>query len=46
VLLPFFSTQSMMSQEFYQTMLDAGVDNLDAYDIEIHGKKGKFVIKG
>jgi hypothetical protein len=40
-LLDYFGTPAVMSNRFYQVLVDAGVDNLDVYDAILEGKDGK-----
>ncbi len=45
-LLPFFEDPPLVTLDFYQTLLDAGVDNLMAYDAEIVSEDRKIRHKG
>lgn len=45
-LLPFFGTATLMSDAFYETLRDAGVDNLDVYDAIIQSIDGTVVHRG
>src|SRR5690348_7800864 len=39
-LLPYFGTATLMTDAFYQALLEAGVDNLDVYEALIQSKDG------
>jgi hypothetical protein len=46
VLLPFFGTATLMSNEFYDALREAGVDNLDVYEARLQSEDGSVVIEG
>lgn len=45
-LMPYFGAEPVMSNEFYQALVEAGVDNLDAYDCILRSEDGKVEYKG
>jgi hypothetical protein len=45
-LLPLFDTPPLMSNEFYEAMREAGVDNLDVYDAIIRSEDGSVEYHG
>lgn len=45
-LMPFFDSNPVVSNEFYETLLKAGVDNLDAYDAVLRSEDGTVEFKG
>jgi hypothetical protein len=45
-LLPYFDAEPVMSNEFYQALVEAGVDNMDAYECILHSEDGKVEYKG
>ena len=45
-LMPYFDEPPVMSNEFYQALVEAGVDNLDAYDCILRSEDGTVEYKG
>lgn len=45
-LLPYFGTPPIMSNEFYEALRQAGVDNLDVYDAVIRSEDDTIEYKG
>lgn len=45
-LMPYFGAEPVMSNEFYQSLVDAGVDNLDAYDCILRSEDGSVEYTG
>lgn len=45
-VLPYFDAQPIVSNEFYQALLEAGVNNLDAYECILQSEDGKIQYKG
>ncbi len=45
-LLPYFQSEPVMSNEFYQALLECGVNNLVAYDCILQSENGKIQHKG
>lgn len=45
-LMPYFDAEPVMSNEFYQALVEAGVDNLEAYDCILRSKDGAVEYKG
>lgn len=45
-LMPYFDAEPVMSNEFYQALLEAGVTNLDAYDCILRSEDGTVEYKG
>ena len=45
-LLPYFDVEPVMSNEFYQALIEAGVDNLDAYDCILRSEDGSVEYTG
>lgn len=45
-LMPYYDSEPIMSNEFYQALVDAGVDNLDAYDCILRSEDGTVEYKG
>jgi len=45
-LLPYFPAARLMSNEFYDALCEAGVDNLDAYDAIIRSEDGSITHAG
>jgi hypothetical protein len=45
-LLHYFNSTNLMSNAFYEALLEAGVDNLDVYDAIIQSEDGSVVHKG
>lgn len=45
-LMPYFQSEPVMSNEFYQSLVDCGVNNLMAYDCILQSEDGKIQHKG
>lgn len=45
-LLPYFGTPPVMSCEFHEALLEAGVENLDVYDAVLRSEDGKIEYRG
>ena len=45
-LLPYFDAEPVMSNEFYLALMEAGVDNLDAYDCILRSEDGSVEFTG
>jgi hypothetical protein len=45
-LVPYFDRANLMSDAFYEALREAGVDNLDVYEAEIHSGDGRIVHRG
>ncbi len=45
-LMPYYDAEPIMSNSFYQALVDAGVDNMDAYEAVLQSEDGTVEYKG